>query len=86
MLSLLKEELPDATIVSIAHRPGTEAFHQRTMGLVKSSGGAKLITKRREREKATKLQPSLHKRLMSRLRRRHGAAPGHPAPQGRGHR
>jgi putative ATP-binding cassette transporter len=88
MLQLLRDELPDSTVISIAHRPGMEQFHERTLGLVKSARGARLVTKRREGTappKSAKLQPSFRKRLMGRLRRR-GAPPHHPAPQGRGPR
>ena len=32
---------------SIAHRPGLEVFHDRTLNLVKTDTGARLVTKRR---------------------------------------
>ena len=85
MMQLLLDELPDATIISIAHRPGMAAFHQRTLGLVKSESGARLVAKRKEREKKpAALEPSFRKRLISRLGRRRAGAHGQPAPQGRG--
>src|SRR6202035_4437964 len=36
MMGLLRDELADSTVISIAHRPGLDAFHNRTLGLVKS--------------------------------------------------
>jgi vitamin B12/bleomycin/antimicrobial peptide transport system ATP-binding/permease protein len=51
-------------VVSIAHRPGMEAFHNRTMKLVMAVEGARLVTKRR--------QPPPHK--VRRRRRRPLAA------------
>ena len=35
-------------MVSIAHRPGLDAFHDRTLTLVMAVGGARLVTKRRQ--------------------------------------
>jgi len=46
MMALFDKELAGATVVSIAHRPGMEAFHTRTMKLVMSAEGARLVTKR----------------------------------------
>jgi putative ATP-binding cassette transporter len=46
MMALFDKELAGATLVSIAHRPGMEAFHNRTMKLVMSAEGARLVTKR----------------------------------------
>jgi putative ATP-binding cassette transporter len=47
MMSLFSHELKGTTLVSIAHRAGLDAFHDRTLTLVESVGGAKLVTKRR---------------------------------------
>jgi len=41
MMALLIGTLPDAAIVSIGHRPGLEAFHTRSLTLVKAEGGAR---------------------------------------------
>ena len=41
MMTLLTEALPEAAIISIGHRPGLEAFHSRTLTLVKAEGGAR---------------------------------------------
>ena len=46
MMALFDKELAGATVVSIAHRPGMEAFHSRTLKLVMSVKGARLVTKR----------------------------------------
>jgi len=46
MMALFDKELAGTTVVSIAHRPGMEAFHNRTMKLVMSAEGARLVTKR----------------------------------------
>jgi vitamin B12/bleomycin/antimicrobial peptide transport system ATP-binding/permease protein len=48
VLKLFQEELAGTTLVSIAHRPGVEAFHDRTLTLVMAVGGARLVTKRRQ--------------------------------------
>jgi putative ATP-binding cassette transporter len=41
MMTLLLEALPEVALVSIGHRPGLEAFHTRTLTLVKAEGGAR---------------------------------------------
>ena len=41
---LLRDRLPDATIISIAHRPGVAAFHDRHWSLVPQGGAAQLST------------------------------------------
>ena len=47
MMNLFKEELAGSTLISIAHRPGLDVFHDRTLSLVKTDTGARLVTKRR---------------------------------------
>lgn len=42
MMQLVLDELPDAALVSIGHRPGLAAFHTRTLTLVRAEGGARL--------------------------------------------
>jgi putative ATP-binding cassette transporter len=49
MMSLFQHELAGTSLVSIAHRPGLDAFHDRTLTLVIATGGARLVTKRRPR-------------------------------------
>lgn len=47
MMELLIEALPDAAVVSIGHRPGLDAFHSRTLHLVKMEDGARFARPRR---------------------------------------
>jgi len=42
VMSMFDEELAGATVVSIGHRPGLEAFHPRVLHLVRSPRGARL--------------------------------------------
>ncbi|HZD91449.1 MAG TPA: ABC transporter ATP-binding protein/permease [Pseudolabrys sp.] len=42
VMSLFDHELHDATVLSIGHRPGLEAFHTRVLHLVRTPDGAKL--------------------------------------------
>jgi putative ATP-binding cassette transporter len=44
MMKLLTEELPGATVVSVAHRAELEAFHSRKIVLERRKGGAKLVS------------------------------------------
>ncbi|MDB5620629.1 ABC transporter ATP-binding protein/permease [Tardiphaga sp.] len=44
MMQLLTEELPNATVVSVAHREELEAFHSRKIVLERRKGGAKLVS------------------------------------------
>ncbi|RTL54697.1 MAG: ABC transporter ATP-binding protein/permease [Bradyrhizobiaceae bacterium] len=44
MMGLINNELKDATIVSVAHRPELEAFHSRKIMLERRKGGAKLVS------------------------------------------
>ncbi|NMJ43517.1 ABC transporter ATP-binding protein/permease [Roseomonas sp. JC162] len=41
MMNLIVEALPEAAMISIGHRPGLEAFHSRSLTLVKSAEGAR---------------------------------------------
>jgi putative ATP-binding cassette transporter len=47
MMQLVLDELPDSALVSIGHRPGLEAFHTRTLKLVRAEGGARLALPKR---------------------------------------
>ncbi|WP_431283652.1 ABC transporter ATP-binding protein/permease [Humitalea sp. 24SJ18S-53] len=47
MMQLVLDDLPEAALVSIGHRPGLEAFHTRTLKLVRAEGGARLSRPRR---------------------------------------
>jgi vitamin B12/bleomycin/antimicrobial peptide transport system ATP-binding/permease protein len=44
MMEMVMEELPTATIVSVAHRVELEAFHSRKIVLERRKGGAKLVS------------------------------------------
>ena len=44
MMGIVIEELPKATIVSVAHRVELEAFHSRKIVLERRKGGAKLVS------------------------------------------
>jgi putative ATP-binding cassette transporter len=44
MMEMLIDELPNATIVSVAHRAELEAFHSRKITLERRDGGAKLVS------------------------------------------
>src|SRR4029079_15538524 len=44
LMNALAERLPDTAIISVGHRPELEAFHERTVNLVRRKGGAKLMT------------------------------------------
>ncbi len=42
MLRLVAEALPDSAVVSVGHRPGLEAWHDRVLVLVRGAEGARL--------------------------------------------
>jgi putative ATP-binding cassette transporter len=44
MMELLTKELPNATVVSVAHRAELEVFHSRKIVLERRKGGAKLVS------------------------------------------
>ncbi|TIP10407.1 ABC transporter ATP-binding protein/permease [Mesorhizobium sp.] len=44
MMEVLLHELPDVTIISVAHRAELEAFHSRKITLERRKGGAKLVS------------------------------------------
>jgi putative ATP-binding cassette transporter len=44
MMEIVINELPKATIVSVAHRVELEAFHSRKIVLERRKGGAKLVS------------------------------------------
>src|SRR5207302_3653884 len=47
LMRLFAKELAGTTVVSIAHRPGMDAFHDRTLTLAHAVGGARLVKKPR---------------------------------------
>jgi len=44
MMEMLNTELPDATVVSVAHRPELEQYHSRKIILERRKGGARLVS------------------------------------------
>jgi putative ATP-binding cassette transporter len=46
LFRLLAEELPDAALLSIGHRPGLAAYHDRVLLLAPGPGGARLVEPR----------------------------------------
>jgi putative ATP-binding cassette transporter len=65
MMSLFDNELAGSTLISIAHRAGLDVFHDRTLNLVKSDSGARLVAKFQRPHR--KRKPSLRKRLLGKL-------------------
>ncbi len=47
MMNLFKEELAESALVSIGHRPGLDAYHDRTLHLSRAPDGARLEVRRR---------------------------------------
>jgi putative ATP-binding cassette transporter len=43
LMTLIHDRLPDATIISVGHRPELEAYHERKLVLKHQTGGARLI-------------------------------------------
>lgn len=64
IMELLNEELQQATIISVAHRPELEAYHSRKIVLERRKGGARLVS-----DVDLIKQPG-RKRLISRFLRR----------------
>ena len=72
MMALFREELADSALVSIGHRPGLDAFHDRTLTLVRSPEGARLTARRRRRpapDAGPKPGPAALRRLLRRRTR-----------------
>lgn len=47
MMNLFREELAECALVSIGHRPGLDAYHDRTLHLSRAPDGARLEVRRR---------------------------------------
>lgn len=43
MMELLRQEVPDAMVIHVAHRPGLERFHDREIHLTRQEGGPAVI-------------------------------------------
>ena len=59
MMSLLEQELPEATVLTIGHNPALEAFHQRKLTLESGGGGPAQLreTSLRRPERRRRLTP-----------------------------
>jgi putative ATP-binding cassette transporter len=44
LMRVLCDAMPDATLITIGHRPGMEAFHERRLKLVRHEDGARLVS------------------------------------------
>ncbi len=71
MMRIFTEELSEASIMSIGHRPGLDVYHTRTLDLVLTPGGARLRRKRVKQPKVSWIDRALE------------AIAGKPAPQPR---
>ncbi len=69
LMGLFKDELAGTTVVSIAHREGMDAYHDRTLTLITAVGGARLVTKRLT-PPARQLKPPRDRTLSRFVRRR----------------
>jgi putative ATP-binding cassette transporter len=65
MMRLFLETVPEAALISIGHRPGLEAFHTRTLALIRGEDGARLTVKRRPRPQ--RARQGLIRRAVARL-------------------
>jgi vitamin B12/bleomycin/antimicrobial peptide transport system ATP-binding/permease protein len=63
LMQLLNEKLPEATLISVGHRPELEAFHERKLVLKHERGGARLI-----RDEYLTFIPGAHVHLVRKLR------------------
>lgn len=73
MMEMLKQELPGTGVISIGHRPGLDAFHDRTLTLVRGPDGARLIKgvrQRREQRRAQTATSTMEEWLLRMLVRR----------------
>lgn len=44
LMALINDNLPNATVISVGHRPELEAFHSRKIVLERAEGGAKFVS------------------------------------------
>lgn len=70
MLSLFREELAGTSLVSIGHRPGLDAWHDRTLTLMRAPEGARLRARRKAAE------APVPRTRVGALRRLFGRSPG----------
>jgi putative ATP-binding cassette transporter len=78
LMQLLNEELPEATLISVGHRPELEAFHERKLVLKHETGGARLI-----RDEYLTFIPGPHVHLVRKFKdwRQRRRAPMSPAQE-----
>jgi putative ATP-binding cassette transporter len=68
MMEMIIHELPQITIISVAHRAELEAFHSRKITLERREGGAKLVSdidllqRKRKRNLLSRLVENRHSR------------------------
>jgi len=65
MMQLLVDNLGGSSLVSIGHRPGLEAFHTRTLTLVKREGGARFARPKRSAPAKTAVRWKLPARSLT---------------------
>ncbi|MDB5405701.1 MAG: hypothetical protein JWL84_613 [Rhodospirillales bacterium] len=63
LMGMFADELAESTLISIAHRPGLDAFHDRTLLLVKSESGARFV----KQKQPARRRRGLTKRLLRSL-------------------
>ena len=73
MMRLVTERLSGSALVSIGHRPGLEAFHDRTLNLQRGPEGAKLAMGPRRQIRARRIRDRLR---LPRIRGRRPASAG----------
>jgi vitamin B12/bleomycin/antimicrobial peptide transport system ATP-binding/permease protein len=59
VMSIFSEELAQSSLVSIAHRPGLEAYHSRTLQLVGGATGARLRRRIEHRSPAKRIRDAM---------------------------
>lgn len=69
LLALVNERLPNATLISVGHRPELEAFHERKIVLEHRPGGARIID-----DEYLSITPGRGVALLRRIFRRNQAA------------
>ena len=75
LMQLLNEQLPEATLLSVGHRPELEAFHERKLVLKHQTGGARLV-----RDEYLTFIPGAHVHLMRRFKDWRRSRRGDPSP------
>ena len=73
MMTLLRADMPEAAVVSVEHRPGLAAFHDRTLTLMRLANGVQLVPGYRRAQRAlAPAAPGLKARLRAALERLRG--------------